>query len=37
MSPYDTGGGEAVAAIRQCDRSDHDYPDIGHYLTSGNR
>jgi hypothetical protein len=23
-------GGEAVAAIRQRTRSDHDYPDLGH-------
>ena len=28
---HDAGGGEAVAVIRQRDRSDHDYPDVGHF------
>jgi hypothetical protein len=32
---YDTGGDEAVAVIRQRDRSDHDYPDIGHFPDLG--
>ena len=35
VPPYDTGGGEAVAVIRQRDRSDHDYPDIGHFPDIG--
>ncbi len=29
------GGGEPVAVIRQRDRSDHDYPDIGHIPDTG--
>ncbi len=29
------GGAEAVAAIRQRTRSDHDYPDIGHFPDIG--
>ena len=29
------GGGEAVAVIRQRDRSDHDYPDVGHFPDTG--
>jgi RNase P subunit RPR2 len=28
-------GGEAVAVIRQRDRSDHDYPDVGHFPDIG--
>ena len=28
-------GGEAVAVIRRRDRSDHDYPDIGHFPDTG--
>jgi hypothetical protein len=28
----DPRAGEPVTVIRQRDRSDHDYPDIGHYL-----
>ena len=28
-------GGEAVAVIRQRDRNDHDYPDIGHFPDTG--
>ena len=28
-------GGEPVAVIRQRDRSDHDYPDIGHFPDTG--
>jgi hypothetical protein len=28
-------GGEAVAVIRQRDRSDHDYPDLGHFPDIG--
>jgi hypothetical protein len=32
---YEVGGGEAVAVIRQRDRSDHDYPDLGHFPDIG--
>ena len=32
---FDPGAGEAVAVIRQRDRSDHDYPDIGHFPDIG--
>jgi hypothetical protein len=35
LPPYDPGGGEAVAVIRQRDRSDHDYPDVGHFPDLG--
>jgi hypothetical protein len=35
VPPYDSVGGEAVAVIRQRDRSDHDYPDIGHFPDLG--
>jgi hypothetical protein len=30
-------GGEAVAVIRQRDRSDHDYPGIGHFPDTGQK
>lgn len=29
------GNGDPVAVIRQRDRSDHDYPDIGHFPDIG--
>jgi hypothetical protein len=30
-----SGGGQAFAVIRQRDRSDHDYPDVGHFPDIG--
>jgi hypothetical protein len=35
LPPFDPGAGKAIAVIRQRDRSDHDYPDIGHFPDIG--
>jgi len=35
VPPFALGSGEAVAVIRQRDRSDHDYPDIGRFPDIG--
>jgi hypothetical protein len=35
IPPFDPDAGRAIAVIRQRDRSDHDYPDIGHFPDIG--
>jgi hypothetical protein len=35
IPPFDPDAGKAIAVIRQRDRSDHDYPDIGHFPDIG--
>jgi len=35
IPPFDPDAGKAIAVIRQRDRSDHDYPDVGHFPDIG--
>ena len=35
IPPFDPDVGKAIAVIRQRDRSDHDYPDVGHFPDVG--